>query len=285
MRAAAYGAGLFRPEPLVPPQAIAYRAQILPSYTPVRIMRHKKGAMPMHVLQHTGLIAGGLAIFVLTACAASGSPVDKRPPSNIEGRSIVLVRRPDPGFVFATNGGVLVGAFAGLGPSHDMRPGHEMEDAGRQLTAEDQIDDPAVSLSAVLLSGLVATYKLRLLNSTAVIVSDEKQLEDYRKQNQPDLIFEFYTEAWRTFYFLDFKHYDVWYYAKARLIDGRTGSVISRAKCAHKPVKTSASPTLDELVAEGGVKLRAAVEAAKELCLATVRQEFGMSVSTDTSGK
>ena len=132
---------------------------------------------------------------------------------------------------------------------------------------------------------LVDTYKLRLLNSTAVIVSDDNELEAYRTQNRPDLIFEFYTEAWRTFYFLDFKHYDVWYYGKARLIDGRTGSVIRRAKCAHRPVKTSASPTLDELLAEHGVRLRAAVDAAKELCLATVRQEFGVPVSSDTSRK
>jgi hypothetical protein len=55
--------------------------------------------------------------------------------------------------------------------------------------------------------------------------------------------------------------------------------VIRQTKCAHKPVKTSASPTLDELLANHGEKLRAAVEAAKELCLATVRQEFGISAS------
>jgi hypothetical protein len=225
------------------------------------------------------------AVIVLAAGVASGSAVATPVPSGIDGKSIVLVRRPDPGFVFATNSSVLGGAIAALGPLHDMRPGHEMQDAGKQLTAEDQIDDPAVSLGDVLLGGLVDTYQLRVLNSTAVIVSDEKQLEDYRKQNQPDLIFEIYTEAWRTFYFLDFKHYDVWYYAKARLIDGRTGSVIRRAKCAHKPVKTSASPTLDELVAERGVRLRAAVKAAQELCLATVRQEFGITVSSDASGK
>ena len=62
---------------------------------------------------------------------------------------------------------------------------------------------------------------------------------------------------------MDFKHYDVWYYAKARLIDGRTGSVIRQAKCARKPEKTANSPTIDELLADDGAKLRAAVEAAK----------------------
>ncbi len=219
-----------------------------------------------------------LAVVVLAACTVSGSAVGEPLPSSIEGRSIVLVRRPDPGFVFVTSGGALAGASAALGPLHDMRAGHEMEDAGRQLIAEDQIEDPAVSLGTVLLSDLVDTYKLRLVKSAAVMVSDEKQLEAYRTQNQPDLIFELYTEAWRTFYFLDFKHYDVWYYGKARLIDGRTGSIIRRAKCAHRPVKTSASPTLDELVSEHGVKLRAAVEDAKELCLATVREAFGVAV-------
>jgi len=209
--------------------------------------------------------------------AVPGSAAAKPLTAGIEGKSIVLVRRPDRGFVYVTSGGAAAGAFAALGPLHDMRPGHEMEDAGRQLTADDQIDDPAVSLSAVLLSGLISTYKLQSLNPEAVIVSDDKQLDVFRKQNQPDLIFEFYTEAWRTFYFLDFKHYDVWYYAKARLIDGRTGSVIRQTKCAHKPVKTPASPTLDDLLANHGEKLRAAVEAAKDLCLATVRQEFGIS--------
>jgi hypothetical protein len=222
---------------------------------------------------------------VITACVTSGSAEGKPVPSSIDGRSIVLIRRPDPGFVFATNGGVIAGAFAAFGPLNDMSAGHKMGEAGRRLTAEDQIDDPAVFLSGVLLRDLADTYNLHLLNSSAVIVSDEKGLEAYRKNNQPDLIFEFYTEAWRTFYFLDFKHYDVWYYAKARLIDGRTGSVIRAAKCAHKPIKTSASPTLDELIAENGAKLRAAVEAAKELCLATVRQDFGVSLSLDASQK
>jgi hypothetical protein len=209
--------------------------------------------------------------------AMPGTAAAKPLTAGIDGKSIVLVRRPDPGFVYVTSGGAAAGAFAALGPLHDMRPGHEMEDAGRQLTADDQIDDPAVSLSAVLLSGLVSTYKLQPLNPEAVIVSDDKQFDVFRRQNQPDLIFEFYTQAWRTFYFLDFKHYDVWYYAKARLIDGRTGSVIRQTKCAHKPVKTPVSPTLDDLLANHGEKLRAAVEAAKGLCLATVRQEFGIS--------
>src|SRR5207244_12989527 len=131
--------------------------------------------------------------------------------------------------------------------------------------------------SAVLVSGFVRTYELQSLNPEAVILSDDKQLDGYRKQNQADLIFEFYTEAWRTFYFLDFKHYDVWYYAKARLIDGRTGSVIRQTKCAHKPVKTSASPTLDDLLANHGDKLRAPVEAASALSLATSRRELDIS--------
>jgi len=34
-------------------------------------------------------------------------------------------------------------------------------------------------------------------------------------------------------------------------------------------------PTIDELLADDGAKLRAAVEAAKQLCLATVREVSG----------
>ena len=201
--------------------------------------------------------------------------------STIDGKSILLVRRPDPGFLYITFGGALAAATAALGPLHDMRPGYEMQEAGKQLAIADGIDDPSVSLGTMLVSDLVNTYKLRLEDSNAVIVSNDKELEVLRKRHQADLIFEFYTEAWRTFYFLDFKHYDIWYYAKARLIDGKTGSMIRHTKCAHRPVRTAASPTLDELLADHGAKLRAAVEAASELCLATARQEFGIPASVD----
>ena len=151
-----------------------------------------------------------------------------------------------------------------------------MKDAGRQVVTDDQIEDPAVALGASLLADVAGAYRLQVLDGNAVIVRDDTQLEAFRKQNHVDLILEFHTEAWRTYYFLDFKHYDVGYYAKARLIDGRTGSVIRQAKCAHKPDKTANSPTIEELLADNGVKLRTALEAAKQLCLATVREDFGI---------
>jgi len=154
-----------------------------------------------------------------------------------------------------------------------------MQEAGRQLIADDQIQDPAVALGAALLVDMTDTDKLQVLDRNAAIVADDKQLETPRKQNPIDLILEFHTEAWRTYYFLDFKHYDVWYYAKARLIDARNGSVVRQAKCARKPTKSANSPTIDELLADNGAKLRAALEAAKQLCMATVKEEFGIYAS------
>jgi len=197
----------------------------------------------------------------------------------IDGKSVVLVRRPDPGFELVTSSGSALGAFAALGPGHVTSGRSAMQEAGRQLIADDQIQDPAVALGAALLVDMADTYKLKVVDTNAAIVADDKQLESFRKQNPADLILEFHTEAWRTYYFLDFKHYDVSYHAKARLIDGRNGSVVRQAKCAHKPSKSANSPTIDELLADNGAKLRTALEAAEQLCMATVKEEFGIYAS------
>jgi hypothetical protein len=197
----------------------------------------------------------------------------------IDGKSVLLVRRPDPGFELVTSSGSAVGAFAALGPGHITSGRSAMQEAGRQLIADDQIQDPAIAIGAGLLVDMTDTYKLRVLDTNAASVADDKQLETFRKQIPVDLILEFYTDAWRTYYFLDLKHYDVWYYAKARLIDGRNGSVVRQAKCAHKPTKSPNSPTIDELLADNGAKLRSALEAARQLCMATVKEEFGIYAS------
>jgi hypothetical protein len=207
--------------------------------------------------------------------SAAGTPLIP----GIDGKSILLVRRPDPGFELVTSSGTAAGALAVLGPQHGASGRNEMQNAGRHLVADDQIEDPAVSLSAALLADLARIYKLRVLEADAAVVPDDKQLESFRKQKQVDLILEFHTEAWRTYYFFDLTHYDIWYYAKARLIDGRTGSPIRQAKCAHKPAKSANSPTIEELLADNGAKLGVAVEAAKQVCMATVREEFGVHAS------
>jgi len=189
----------------------------------------------------------------------------------VDGKSILLVQRPDPGFELVTSGGSVAGAFAFFGPGHSAGGRSAIQDAGRRVVADDQIEDPSVALGAALVGDMAVAYGLQVSDENARIVQDDKELEAIRKSKQIDLILEVYTEAWRTYYFLDFKHYDVWYYAKVRLIDGRTGSVIRSAKCARKPDKTASSPTINELLADNGLKLRAAVEKAKQLCLAAVR--------------
>jgi len=154
----------------------------------------------------------------------------------IEGESILLVRRPEPEFQLITGGGALAGSAAALGPLHDFSAGG----TGKALLESDHIADPASALSANLLANLVETYKLRSLNPNGVLIRDDKALDTLVQQRPADLVFEFYTEAWRTWYFLaDFNHLDIWYYAQARLIDARTGATLRHAKCVHTPEKTA----------------------------------------------
>ena len=126
-----------------------------------------------HISSRIAVLLAIAVIFTAPTASASGKPIN----TSIDGKSVLLARRPDPGFLYMTSGGSLAAATAALGPLHDMRPGYEMKDAGRRRASADGIDDPAISLGTVLLTDLVNSYKLQLQDSNAVIVSIDKELE------------------------------------------------------------------------------------------------------------
>ena len=91
-----------------------------------------------------GVFVALLGISFLCATQAAFAAGTPRIPG-IDGKSILLARRPDPGFELVTSSASAAGALAVLGPQHGTSGRYEMQDAGRHLVADDQIEDPAVS--------------------------------------------------------------------------------------------------------------------------------------------
>jgi hypothetical protein len=195
----------------------------------------------------------------------------------------MLVRRPTPDFIYLTGGAALSGAVAAILPPHDTTdPAKQATTAGTAVVADAKVEDPTIRVGDILFADLVSTYGLTAIASGPETVANSNELEKLRKQNRSDLIFEYYTENWRTFYFLfDFTHLDIWYYGKARLIETHTAKSIRQESCAHKPRLTPSTLTQEELLADHGVKLREAISATEELCIRTVREAFGLKGPED----
>jgi hypothetical protein len=218
------------------------------------------------------------AFVAMLLISASGSASPPKPIAGMSGKTVMLVRRPTPDFMYLTGGAALSGAVAAVLPPHDTAgPASESKAAGAAVLADAKVEDPTVRVGDILFADLVSTYGLTAVASGPETVANGSELEKLRKQGRSDLIFEYYTENWRTFYFLfDFTHLDIWYYGKARLIDTHTAKSIRQESCARKPKLSPSTPTQEELLADHGVKLRQAVSAVEELCIQTVRDAFGL---------
>jgi len=150
-----------------------------------------------------------------------------------------------------------------------------MVDAGARLITDDQIEDPAIRITTGLVDGLQSTYRLTLVPNDGAPNPDKSDVSAVRRRYPTaKLLLEYRTVEWRTFYFLDFSHYDVWYHAKARLIALKTGSTLLSGTCAHKPTRTPDSPTFDELLADHGARLRSALDLTTQNCLSDLKRDF-----------
>jgi hypothetical protein len=226
-----------------------------------------------------GCLSSGIVALLLISASASASP--SNPIAGISAKTVMLVRRPTPDFMYLTGGGALSGAVTAVLPPHDSAgPAKEATTAGAAVLADAKVEDPTIRIGDILFADLVSTYHLTAIASGPETVASSNELEKLRSRSRSDLIFEYYTENWRTFYFLfDFTHLDIWYYGKARLIDTHTGKSIRQESCTHKPKLTPSTPTQEELLADHGVKLRQAVGAAEDLCIQTVRDTFDLAGS------
>ena len=228
----------------------------------------------MQIRCDTPLLGSILLLLVFTGSAGTAFGAD---PAGIhpawEEKSVVLVVRQTPTFMLATGGGTAAAALGFFGPAHDS--GHSMVDAGARLIADDQIEDPAIRITTGLVDGLQSTYGLTLVPNDGAPNPDKSDMSAVRQRYpSADLLLEFRTVEWRTFYFLDLSHYDVWYHAKARLIDLNTGSTLLSGACARRPTRTPDSPTFDQLLADHGARIRSAFESTAQNCLADLKRAF-----------
>ncbi len=150
-----------------------------------------------------------LASALLGACASQNVAVSSDTLATMQGKSLVLIQRESPSFVAMTSGKGMF-AVAGVGAAAL---------AGNKIVKENDIVDPAMTISRRLANGLVNEYGVALRGETDAIPTDKvDSLAD--AANDSDYALDVVTHGW-SYMYDGFKmgDYFVGYSSKLRLID------------------------------------------------------------------
>ena len=212
-----------------------------------------------------------IACLILGACASTQNlPVSPDTLGAMQGKSLVLIQHDSPGFVAMTSGKGMF-AVAGVGAAVA---------AGNEMVKENDVVDPAMSIGQALAQNLSNNHGVELRGRTDIAESDSiDSLVNLASGN--DYALEVATNGWSYMYDgFNFDDYFVGYTSKLRLIDVRTGQVISSGMCAYDAKKAGKSPVSHEtLLADNAAYIKQELADAAEIC----GQEFSANLFSGPS--
>lgn len=199
------------------------------------------------------------ACVLLGACASTQNvAVSTDTLASMQGKSLILIQRESPTFVAMTSGKGMF-AVAGVGAAAA---------AGNKLVSENQIVDPAMTISRKLAQGLVDEYGMSLRGETETVQSDKVD-GLVQMANDNDYALDVATHGWSYIYDgFKFGDYFVGYSSKLRLIDVRSGQVISSGSCAYDAKKAGKSAVSHEtLLRDNAAYIKNELAEATDLCV------------------
>lgn len=205
--------------------------------------------------RYVGVLAlGG----VLCGCVSvPKATVSNQITSAWRGKSVILTDRPRAAFVPMTAGKAafaLVGALAAV-------------EAGKNLVAENEIEDPAPIVARDLLELLRKQYGVVPANLPAVKVDTTDVRELARAVSSADLVIDVQSlGAGFNYFATDWGHYWVNSALILRVIDVRTGEALAGGSCRRDSRSDPNPPTKDELLAKKAERLKAILSAQRDAC-------------------
>ena len=183
----------------------------------------------------------------------------------MQGKSIILIQRESPSFVAMTSGKGMF-AVAGVGAAAV---------AGNKLVEETGIVDPAMIISRKLAQGLAEEYGVTLSGETDVVPTDRADSLG-AVANDTDYALDVATNGWSYMYDgFNMGDYFVGYSSKLRLIDVKSGEVISSGMCAYNAKEAGKTAVSHEtLLSDDAAYIKQELEDATQLCV----QEFASNL-------
>lgn len=204
------------------------------------------------------------ALFALAIGACNHTvPLTPQTAAALKGKEVARAQGMRPTFMAQTPGKAMFGL---LGVA-------AMASAGKKIAEDDGLEDPAATIGAELSAELSRRYGARPSTAIIPIVDDDRAV---RAAGAPraDLILDVRTTGWGFIYFPDdWTHYRVQYGVRLRLIDPKTARTVAEGTCNSLPDERSEAPTYDELLDNGGQRLKKELQAGARFCAAKLTTE------------
>ncbi len=183
-------------------------------------------------------IAIALALTLGACTTVKHTPITQDSLDKLDGKSIASARYGQPDFVAFTAGKA---AFAMLGAIAAISEGNT-------IVKENEIEDPAIAITAALQNQLATVKRTTSVASTNVAKKDDIATVVASNPGS-DYILDVKTLGWMfNYYPTDWAHYRVTYNARLRLIDTKTKTVVAESACASVQGDDKNPPTKDQLL-------------------------------------
>ena len=207
------------------------------------------------------------------ACANQYEPVSAAAAANLTGRHLATRLQYPPRFSVTGPEILPVGLMGAIVSA-------EAED---RIVRENAITDPAPRIVRQLADYLRRRYGLQLVSANRTSSSaDRSQVAAHAPD---DLVLEVWTDQWallpvqpfprkRTKYRLEYTAYLRLFDAKTdRFVDGKRGFTLARGRCSYSSKETPSTPTYDEFLADGAMRLIREIDVATSFCIEEFRSK------------
>jgi len=193
-------------------------------------------------------------------------PMSSASSEAINGKVVALSKWKRPDFLVVTPGAALTRWWY-LWPPEGYRT------VGSEIVAQNNVEDPAARIGEALIAQARSKYGLKVIPEPVPL--DSEEILGLSKANPGvDLLLDVRTVHWVLASFpTDWSKCRVIYTAKLRLIDLKHGRVLAEATCGSDPEETPASPSYDELLANGADRLKKELRDAADRCVSELRSK------------
>jgi hypothetical protein len=171
------------------------------------------------------------------------------------GKTMMASKRNMPPFAVLTPGAAAAGALGGAVGGGIA--GAVAQERGRKQLVAHQISTPEDEISKDLGKWMASRHGTKILAVPSDVVRDENPGAIAAQYNKADYILDVRTINWGGAYYpMSFSKYFIFYSAKMRLIETKTGRVVAEGFHAYKGTDKQNAPDYDGIYANGSSFLR-----------------------------
>jgi len=183
----------------------------------------------------------------------------------LQGKTIAQTAHEPPSLVAMTAGKAAFGLLGGAA----------MAAAGNAWVKEKQIPDPALGIREQLSAVISQKYGAQMLPLDATPTKAKKPAELAKLHPEADYVLDVRSAGWNyAYYATQWGHYWVGYSVLVRLVDTRSGRLVSNVACnSHTMNETDPPPTLDMLQADDARLFKHITAALAARCVQVLAKE------------